>query len=110
MNSKYQLSNFISACAIGTSKALLLKGAMRAARSDFSLGTQQQVIGFIGNRGLESPKFINSKLWDKNPDPQNEIMVDAYAFFSGYIYGYIAFFISQRLINGLLNLLKKTEI
>ena len=65
---------------------------MKTAQSDFKLGTQGQVLGFIGNGGLEKPHFINSTLWKNNPNPDNEIMVDAYNFFSGICYGYIAFF------------------
>ncbi len=77
-------------CAIG--KGNVLKSAMETAKSDFNLNTQKGVLEFIGNRGLESPCFINSKKWEKNPKPNHPIMVDAYNFYSGFIYGYIAFF------------------
>lgn len=65
---------------------------METAKSDFNLSTQEGVLSFIGNGGLESPCAINTKQWENNPDPNNPIMVDAYDFYSGSIYGYIAFF------------------
>ena len=68
------------------------QNAMATAESDFNINTQEGVLGFIGNGGLESPCFINTKQWENNPDSKNLIMVDAYDFYSGSIYGYIAFF------------------
>lgn len=92
MKPTYKLNNLISACIKGVSKAYISKGAMETARSDFNLNTQDSVLGFIGNSGLESPSFINSNPWENNPNPENLIMVDAYSFYSGSLYGYIAFF------------------
>ena len=74
---------------------------METARSDFNLNTQESVLSFIGNDGLESPHLINTKAWENNPDTENPIMVDAYGFYSGSMYGYLAFFYQQATKNGL---------
>jgi len=88
----YELDSCMRGCATGLSNATVLKIAMDTARTDFNLNTQIQVLGFIGNGGLENPCFINSKPWENNPHPHNGIMVDAYSFYSGSLYGYFAFF------------------
>lgn len=92
MEPTYQLKDLISDCVVGILKAYISKSAMETAKSDFNLNTQKEVLAFIGNGGLESPCLINSKQWENNPNPGNPIMVDAYDFYSGSIYGYIAFF------------------
>ncbi len=91
MDPAYKLEDFITDCAKGTVKAFVTSGALLTAGTDFNLPTQEQVLNFIGNNGLEKPQFINSEVWDKNPDPKNAIMIDAYSFYSGLLYGYIAF-------------------
>jgi hypothetical protein len=53
-----------------------------------------QILEFISDGGLEQPQHINSKLLEKNFE-DIPIMVDAYGFYSGFIYGYIAFFKSK---------------
>lgn len=92
MKPEYKLSDFLEGCMAGVSKAYVIQGAMKTAEKDFNLYPQQRVLEFIGNGGLAQPHFINSKPWDNNPNPENEIMVDAYGFFSGFNYGYVAFF------------------
>ncbi len=92
MGSVYQLSDLVNDCAVGVSKTYISKGAMETAKSDFNFNTQEEVLGFIGNGGLELPCLSNSKPWGNNPMPENPIMVDAYHFYSGSTYGYIAFF------------------
>ncbi len=91
MDPHYKLDDFIGDCAMGNSKAFVTSGAQLTAESDFNLPTQKQVLEFIGNGGLEKPAFINSEVWDKNPEPKQAIMIDAYSFYSGFLYGYIAF-------------------
>ena len=91
MKQKYQLSQFESDCLVGPSKVWVTKGAMITAKSDFNLSTQTQVLDFIGNGGLQSPKFRNSCVWDNNPNPDPLIFVDAYDFYADFNYGYIAF-------------------
>ena len=88
---EYDLNDFIHNCGEGTSKVFVTQGAIVTARTDFNLNTQASVLEFIANGGLEKPTFINKKAWENNPDKSVVIMVDAYTFFSGLIYGYIAF-------------------
>lgn len=66
-------------------------GALETGRDHFNLKTEEQIVAFIGAGGLGTPKFKNTYLWKKNPNPEDPIMVDAYTFHSGKIYGYIAF-------------------
>jgi len=106
----YQLSDLVSACVVGTSKAYISKSAMETAKLDFNLNTQTAVLSFIGNDGgLESPCFINSKQWKNNPNPMNLIMVDAYGFYSGSIYGYIAFFYQSGTSKWIIKSFKKNN-
>jgi hypothetical protein len=91
MQPAYGIENFVRDCAVGTSKAFVAKDAAITAKSDFNLNTQASILEFIGNGGLENPTFINSKIWEKNSNPNTVIMVDAYTFCSGLIYGYLAF-------------------
>lgn len=88
----YELDSFVEGCAKGVEAAFVTKGAMESAKSDFNLTTQDRVLKFIGNQGLENPYFINSRLWKNNPDASSRIQVDAWGFFSGMLHGYIAFF------------------
>lgn len=86
----YNFDDFVADCTKAT--VFITKNAALTARSDFNLNTQKNTLHFISNGGLEKPSFINSRIWENNPNPEKIIMVDAWEFFSGYIYGYIAFF------------------
>lgn len=105
----YQLSMFIRDCSIGVSKAYASKSAVETARSDFNLGTQERILGFIGNGGIESPCLSNSNLWNNNPNPDQPIMVDSYDFFSGVTYGYLAFFYQPETKKWIIKSLKKNN-
>jgi len=85
----YLLEEFVGACARG--EVTVLGPALSTAPSDFQLATVTDVLEFIGYGGMENPEYLNSKLWMKNPNPPNLIFVDAYSFFSGPDYGYVAF-------------------
>jgi hypothetical protein len=106
---EYQLEDFVRDCAAGTSKIVIARGAMETARSDFKLATQDKVLEFIANGGLEKPTFINKKEWENNTDNSVVIMVDAYAFFSGILYGYIAFVYIKKTSRWLIKSFKKHE-
>lgn len=92
----HNMDDFLKACAEGTQKVFVHKGAMETAKSDFNLMTQERVLQFVGDDGLEKPSFINSKPWENNPDPATPIQVDAWGFFSGLLHGYIAFFFQPK--------------
>lgn len=90
----YELKELVEGCAAEPPKAFVTKGALETAVKDFNLSTQTAVLGFVGNNGLESPYFINTKPWENNPDPKVAVAVDAWGFFSGTLHGYLAFFFS----------------
>lgn len=92
----YNLQDFTGACS-DSAKVFVIRGAMQTAEADFGLKTMDAVIKFIANEGLESPKYINTKDWENNPNRvTNPIKVDAYSFFSGPEFGYIAFFFNPK--------------
>lgn len=87
----YILADFIKACGLGENHVFISEKARITAKADFNLNTQKQILDFIANGGIESPNLQNVKLWENNPDPDNPIWADAYDFFSGFQFGYIAF-------------------
>jgi hypothetical protein len=93
---KYKLQDLIDACSIGSTRVYVFNKAMKTASSDFGLHTQAGLLDFIANNGLENPRFKNSKPWENNPEPNTQIMVDAWEFFSSFTYGYIAFFLQPK--------------
>ena len=93
MPNAYQFDNFIHACG-EQGKAVLIGSSANDARMDFGLNTQQDVLSFIANDGLEDAFYINTKIWEKNPNQAHPIMVDAYSFYSGAKPGYLAFLLS----------------
>jgi len=50
----------------------------------------KNILDFIQNDGLEDLHFINTKLWENNPNKNNIIMIDSYNFRSSGKLGYIA--------------------
>lgn len=71
---------------------IIMKQAKRDAANIFNLTSSQKIVDFIGNDGLEDLFYLNKKLWENNPNPQNKILVYAFEFITGMKYGYIAFF------------------
>lgn len=97
MEPAYVFNEFVSACGKGSRCVYVIKGAAMSANMDFQLKTNTDILGFIANNGLEQPKFINSKIWENNPDKNNKIMTDAYEFYTGSTLGYISFFYNNNL-------------
>lgn len=87
----YSLNDFKAACR-RKKRVIATKDALRDAEMTFNLKTQDEVLDFIGNDGLQDQVLKNRKLWEKNPNPELKIMVDAYTFKNGGIPGYIAFY------------------
>jgi hypothetical protein len=104
----YVFADFVSGCASSKS-AFVTGGAMATARTDFGLNTMADVLAFVSNGGLESPTFINVAPWENNPDPATPIQVDAYSFFSGLTYGYVAFLYQPKTSKWIIKSLKKNE-
>ncbi len=90
MKSSYDIKEFIAACT-DINKVDVLYGAQQTAQKDFNLNTAQEILNFIFNDGLEKLEPFNTEAWDKNPKPEICVMVDAYEFYSGHKFGYIAF-------------------
>ncbi len=88
--SAYLLADFIAACS-KPGEVVPTRGAILTARTDFGLATGTELLGFVSSGGLEQPTLISTKPWKNNPNPSTRIDVDAYAFFSGTRFGYIAF-------------------
>jgi len=105
----YSLEKFISACAAGKSEAFVTNGAKVTAKSDFNLRTEEAILGFIGQGGMESPAFQNTAIWENNPDPSAPVMVDAYGFFSSSLFGYIAFLYQSRTNKWIVKSLKRND-
>lgn len=93
MDAAYDLNDLIKACGKKNHVKVLSK-ALESA-SAFNLYTEQAVLDFIYNDGLEKPQHINKRPWEKNPDP-GLIWIDAYSFYSGPKQGYLAFFFSIK--------------
>jgi len=69
--------------------------ARKGADKYFNLRTEDQILDLICNDGLENRSFYNTASWEKNPNKNIEIMVDAYEFESGNKRGYLAFMYSE---------------
>jgi len=106
--STYDLADLIKECGKKVPSVTVLGLAMDTARTDFSLDTQPRVFEFIRDGGLEKAKPINTKAleYDESKAKGKKAskgqkrtgpapMVDAYEFYSGFNYGYIAFYFSN---------------
>jgi hypothetical protein len=92
----YSLDDFIACCDKNPEGIHMIGDTIKDAQNIFHLYTKPAVLKFIANNGLEKITFINTKLWEKNPDPAVKIFVDAYEFMTGGILGYIAFFKTKK--------------
>jgi hypothetical protein len=92
----YSLEDFIAYCDKNPEGIRMIDDALEDARNIFHLNTKSAVLEFIANDGLENIKFINTKLLEKNRDPEVKIFVDAYEFMTGGILGYIAFLKNKK--------------
>lgn len=91
MEPHYNFDDLMDACSSGRD-VFVHVNAQRDAAECFNLPTRKRLLDFIANNGLEHRKFINSKPWEKNPNPDTTVMVDSYDFYSGKSRGYFAFF------------------
>ena len=96
MKASHDFDSFIKCCATEPKKALVIKPVPKDAREIFQLNTTDEILAFIGNNGLEKPVFINTKIWEKNPNPNEPIYVDAYEFWSLGKHCYIAFMFNPK--------------
>lgn len=92
---EYNFNDFKEACINGHN-VFVWKPALRGAQEVFNLKTEEDLLSFIGNDGLENLDFINTAPWKENPKPEHEIFIDAYGFKTLGIHGYIAFFYNNN--------------
>jgi hypothetical protein len=107
--SQQALPDFVGACGSAERTVFVLPGASSTARSDFGLNTEGDILGFVANGGLESPKHIRTALWEKNPHPDQPVSINSFGFFSGTKFGYIAFGFVPKTRKWILKSLKKNE-
>jgi len=87
----YNLDDFIQCCRINPKSIVVDYDAELNAREQFRLDTKVDLLGFIGNHGLEELTYINTKPYKIGQKGDKEILVDAYKFCSNQKIGYIAF-------------------
>ena len=89
----YCLAHFLLCCIISPQNVQVLFDAELNARLQFGLNTKTELLGFIGNGGLQAMSYVNTEPWRNNPKKDiREIYVDSYNFRSNRKVGYIAFF------------------
>ena len=106
---KYYFNDFVEACRVGKSKVFVFEDAKMDARKDFNLKTDDAILGFIGEGGLESPHFQNVEIWRNNPRPEIEVLIDSYGFYSHLLYGYVAFMRVPWMNRWVIKSLKKND-
>lgn len=107
MEPSYSIKKFTDACKQGQNKVYVTRGARETARTDFRLNTEKDILNFIGYGGLENLKFDHTKLWENNPEPNEPVMVDSYGFYSGSLFGYIAFMFREKTKKWIIKSFKK---
>ena len=93
----YKFTDFKKACRKkNRNNLVIIYDALEDADKYFNLRTKDQILDFIYNDGLENKIFINTKLWEQNPEKNKPIMVDSYVFETGNKRGYIAFMYNDK--------------
>ncbi len=105
MPSAYKIEEFVQACRNGT--VIVWDKAMKTARDEFGLQTEQSVREFIAAGGLENPIHHNTRPLEKWKAPPPPPMIDSYKFSSGPKKGYAAFFKSPVTNKWILKSFKK---
>lgn len=84
------LKLFMRACKHDRKNVILWGTVLDDAERDFNLRTATQLYEFIAQGGLENVTHQNTKEWEKNPKPENPILVHAYTFRTMCKIGYMA--------------------
>ena len=88
----YNLDDFIQCCKNGSKSVIVHNDAKTNAREQFGLKTEEELLAFIGNDGLQDLTYLNTEPWRLNPRKKDkEILIDAYKFLTNRKLGYIAF-------------------
>lgn len=87
----YKYEDFLVACK-AKRDITWIDDVLDDARQDFGILTFADLLDFIANNGLENLKPQKPLPWEKNKNPNIEIIIDGYEFKTGCKHGYIAFF------------------
>ena len=87
----YNFEEFRLACSKDSFKVIVFDCAEKGAEKYFGLCPKSRILRFIYNRGLERLRYLKTRKWEKNPNPQKPIYIDSYEFYSKNKLGYIAF-------------------
>ena len=91
----YEIDEFIECCSKHPEQVVVMGDVLKDAQSIFHLYTKPELLGFIGNGGMEKLEFVNSKPLEKNIFTVAPV-IDAYEFYTRSILGYIAFYKSPN--------------
>jgi hypothetical protein len=103
----YCFDTFVRACSI-RGAVFFFPEALKDAESDFNLRTAHEVTSFIANGGLEGAAFHSSTPFRLN-NQDCGAMVDSYFFYSGPVYGYLAFFLRRQTSKWIVKSFKKND-
>ncbi|MCU0824414.1 MAG: hypothetical protein MUF77_07205 [Leptospira sp.] len=92
----YSYEEFRQACDETPENVIPIGDTLKNAEGDFQIRTKSELLNFISDGGPENLKFVNTKVWEKNPSPNSPIMVDAYEFKSLSKLGYLAFMRNEK--------------
>ena len=89
MTPEEALQKIIDACG-SKSKITVKRGALKTARTDFSLYSEESVLDFIHAGGLEKAEFIGYGTWENDPNQANKAKIYEYRFYPKNKFGYFA--------------------
>lgn len=92
----YDIDDLIIECASEVPKVTVAYDAGLSAKNNFNLPTDKDLITFIGNGGLNTRSFKNSRPQEKELAGNKGKIVDAYHFRVGQKIGYIAFIFNNK--------------
>lgn len=92
----YDYEEFRKACGENPENVIPIGDTLKDSDEDFKLRTKSELLNFISDGGPENLKFVNTKVWEKNPNPRIPIMIDAYEFKSLSKLGYLAFMKNEK--------------
>lgn len=84
----YVFADFALACSRG--EVFVEAQAEKDAYNLFGL-TKPELLAFIANDGFDELEYVNTKVWEKNPRPENVVYIDGYNFTTCFKRGYLAF-------------------
>ena len=93
---EYVFETFRQVCDTSPSDVIPIDPVPETAERDFQLRSRRDLLAFIANNGMEQLTFVNTKDWERNPNPNTPIPVDGYTFMSSFKKGYFAYFFNPK--------------